>query len=64
MVGIYFKTSVMPVTCLIYIAITALSRLMIGDIQAHHQADTGHIARVRLSIVTGIINAADPQTTV
>jgi phosphate starvation-inducible membrane PsiE len=41
MVGIYFKTSVMPVTCLIYIAITALSRLLIGDIQAHHQVDTG-----------------------
>jgi phosphate starvation-inducible membrane PsiE len=41
MVGIYFKTSVMPVTCLIYIAITALARLLIGDIQAHHQIDLG-----------------------
>lgn len=41
MVGIYFKTSVMPVTCLIYIAITALSRMLIGDIQAHHQIDNG-----------------------
>ena len=41
MVGIYFKTSIMPVTCLIYIAITALARLLIGDIQAHHQVDTG-----------------------
>jgi phosphate starvation-inducible membrane PsiE len=41
MVGIYFKTSVMPVTCLMYIAITALSRLLIGDIQVHHQVDTG-----------------------
>jgi phosphate starvation-inducible membrane PsiE len=41
MVGIYFKTSTMPVTCLIYIAITALSRLLIGDIQAHHQVDIG-----------------------
>lgn len=39
MVGIYFKTNVMPVTCLIYIAITALSRLLIGDVQAHHQVD-------------------------
>lgn len=39
MVGIYFKTNAMPVTCLIYIAITALSRLLIGDIQAHHQVD-------------------------
>jgi protein PsiE len=41
MVGIYFKTNVMPVTCLIFIAITALSRLLIADIQAHHQADKG-----------------------
>lgn len=41
MVGIYFKTSIMPVRCLIYIAITALSRLLISDIQAHHQADMG-----------------------
>ncbi|MDD4913497.1 MAG: phosphate-starvation-inducible PsiE family protein [Methylococcales bacterium] len=41
MVGIYFKTSAMPVTCLIYIAITALSRMLIGDIQAHHQIDMG-----------------------
>lgn len=39
MVGIYFKTNVMPVRCLIYIAITALARLLIADIQTHHQAD-------------------------
>jgi len=45
MVGIYFKTSVMPVTCLIYIAITALSRMLIGDIQAHHQVDIGILFR-------------------
>ena len=38
MVGIYFKTNVMPVRCLIYIAITALARLVIADVQAHHQA--------------------------
>ncbi|MGZ8151898.1 MAG: phosphate-starvation-inducible protein PsiE [Methylovulum sp.] len=41
MVGIYFKTNVMPVRCLIFIAITALSRLLISDIQTHHQADIG-----------------------
>jgi phosphate starvation-inducible membrane PsiE len=41
MVGIYFKTNLMPVRCLIYIAITALARLLIADIQAHHQADMG-----------------------
>ena len=41
MVGIYFKTNLMPVRCLIYIAITALSRLLISDIQAHHQPNIG-----------------------
>lgn len=41
MVGIYFKTNVMPVRCLIYIAITALARLMIADVQAHHEAGMG-----------------------
>lgn len=41
MVGIYFQTNAMPVRCLIFIAITALSRLLIADIQAHHQAGMG-----------------------
>lgn len=41
MVGIYFKTNVMPVRCIIYIAITALSRLLIADTQAHHEAGLG-----------------------
>ena len=43
MVGIYFKTNHMPVRFLIYVSITALTRLLIGDIQAHHQADLGII---------------------
>ena len=37
MVGIYFKTNHMPVRFLIYVAMTALTRMMISDIQAHHQ---------------------------
>jgi len=42
MVGIYFKTNHMPVRFLVYVSITALTRMMIGDIQAHHQQpDTG-----------------------
>ena len=41
MVGIYFKTNHMPVRFLIYVAITALTRLLIGDIQAHHAPDWG-----------------------
>ncbi|MGL4668451.1 MAG: phosphate-starvation-inducible protein PsiE [Saezia sp.] len=35
MVGIYFKTQHMPVRYLIYIAITALTRLLILDVSAH-----------------------------
>ncbi|HSD42869.1 MAG TPA: phosphate-starvation-inducible PsiE family protein [Burkholderiales bacterium] len=41
MVGIYFKTNHMPVRFLIYVSITALTRLLIGDIQAHHEPDWG-----------------------
>ncbi len=36
MVGIYFKTKRMPVRFLIYVAITALTRMMVGIIQADH----------------------------
>ncbi len=35
MVGIYFKTNHMPVRFLIYVAMTALTRLLIGDVQTH-----------------------------
>jgi len=49
MVGIYFKTNHMPVRFLIYIAITALTRLLIADIQHDHKADIG------LVIITGSI---------
>jgi phosphate starvation-inducible membrane PsiE len=33
MVGIYFKTNHMPIRFLLYVAITALTRMIIGDIQ-------------------------------
>jgi len=41
MVGIYFKTNHMPVRFLIYVAMTALTRMLISDIQAHHRPDMG-----------------------
>lgn len=41
MVGIYFKTNHMPTRFLIYIGITALVRMMLSDIQAHHPPDMG-----------------------
>lgn len=59
MVGVYFKTNVMPVRCLIYIAITALARLLIADVQAHHQAGMGMLwvatAILLLAISTRVI---------
>jgi len=41
MVGIYFKTNHMPVRFLIYVGITALTRLLVGDIPTHHKLDWG-----------------------
>ena len=49
MVGIYFKTNHMPVRFLIYVAITALTRLLISDIQHDHKADIDQV------IITGSI---------
>jgi phosphate starvation-inducible membrane PsiE len=39
MVGIYFKTKHMPVRFLIYVGITALTRLLLEHIQANHTPD-------------------------
>lgn len=39
MVGIYFKTNHMPVRFLIYVAITALTRVLIADVQLEHKWD-------------------------
>ena len=41
MVGIYFKTNHMPVRFLIYVAMTALTRMLIADVQTHHRPDIG-----------------------
>jgi phosphate starvation-inducible membrane PsiE len=49
MVGIYFKTTRLPVRYLIYIAITALSRVLIELVSAEHRTGTD------LLIVTGAI---------
>lgn len=43
MVGIYFKTKRMPVRFLIYVSITALTRLLISDISQNHEANWGII---------------------
>ena len=41
MVGIYFRTNHMPVRFLIYVGITGLTRLLVGDIAVHHKLDWG-----------------------
>lgn len=41
MVGIYFKTNHMPTRFLIYVAITVLTRLLVVDVQEHHDPDLG-----------------------
>jgi len=43
MVGIYFKTNHMPVRFLIYVAITALTRLLISNVSHHNPPDMGII---------------------
>ena len=43
MVGVYFKTLRMPVRFLIYVTITALTRMMIGSISENHIPDIGII---------------------
>ena len=50
MVGIYFKTNHMPMRFLVYVAMTALTRMLIGDVQAHHRPDMG-IVLVSASIL-------------
>jgi protein PsiE len=41
MVGIYFTTQHMPVRFLIYVSITALTRMLIANIQHDHTPDIG-----------------------
>lgn len=53
MVGIYFKTNHMPVRFLIYVAMTALTRLLISDVQAHH--DNPNAADNSIVVVSGAI---------
>jgi phosphate starvation-inducible membrane PsiE len=51
MVGIYFKTNHMPVRFLIYVGITALTRMLVGDIAAHHNQPDWSILVVPASIL-------------
>lgn len=59
MVGIYFKTNHMPVRFLIYVGITALTRMLIAHIQHNHTPNMGVImisgAILLLAVATLVI---------
>ena len=56
MVGIYFRTNHMPVRFLIYVGITALTRLLVGDIAAHHRLDWGLLVVPTAILMLAIAN--------
>ena len=57
MVGIYFKTNHMPVRFLIYVAITALTRMLIGSVNLAHEEEVAEYRDldIHLAAVTGSI---------
>ena len=57
MVGIYFKTNHMPVRFLIYIAITAVTRLIIDLVGTKHEADMGILLMGVTIFVLALANA-------
>ncbi|MFZ9351318.1 MAG: phosphate-starvation-inducible protein PsiE [Polynucleobacter sp.] len=57
MVGIYFKTNHMPVRFLIYIAITAVTRLIIDLVGTKHEADMGILLMGLTILVLALANA-------
>ncbi|MFD1259077.1 phosphate-starvation-inducible protein PsiE [Entomomonas asaccharolytica] len=65
MVGIYFKTKRMPVRFLIYVSITALTRLLISHISHNHQPNWGIIqvcgAILLLAIAVLIVRIASSR---
>ena len=56
MVGIYFKTKHMPMRFLIYVGITALTRLLVGDIAAHHRLEMGLLVVPAAILLLAIAN--------
>ncbi|EJT82898.1 phosphate-starvation-inducible E [Pseudomonas putida S11] len=54
MVGIYFKTNHMPIRFLLYVAITALTRLLIGDVSHHKAPGRRAVVPVRWHPVAGV----------
>ena len=57
MVGIYFKTNHMPVRFLIYVAITAVTRLIIDLVNTRHEADMAILLMGVTILVLALDNA-------
>ena len=57
MVGIYFKTNHMPVRFLIYVAITAVTRLIIDLVNTKHEADMSILLMGLTILILAIANA-------
>ena len=55
MVGIYFTTNHMPVRFLLYVALTALTRLLIGVVNLEHNdiVQPSHVPNLDLLVVSG-----------
>jgi protein PsiE len=57
MVGIYFKTNHMPVRFLIYVAITAVTRLIIDLVNTKHEADLAILFMGITILILALANA-------
>jgi len=57
MVGIYFKTNHMPVRFLIYVAITAVTRLIIDLVNTKHEADMPILLMGLTILILAVANA-------
>ena len=57
MVGIYFRTNHMPVRFLIYVAITAVTRLIIDLVNTKHEADMSILLMGLTILILAIANA-------
>ena len=57
MVGIYFKTNHMPVRFLIYVAITAVTRLIIDLVNTKHEADLAILFMGLTILILALANA-------
>jgi protein PsiE len=57
MVGIYFKTNHMPVRFLIYVAITAVTRLIIDLVNTQHEANLGILLLGSTIFILALANA-------